>query len=65
MSARFNVALTSDIWLGNTKMDYMSVVVHNIVLTLNLNKRIIAFKRIESSHTTNAILGILLDVIEW
>ena len=64
MSARFNVALTSDIWSGNAKMDYMSVVVHNIDQSWNLNKRIVAFKRIEGSHTADAILAILLDVIE-
>jgi len=66
MLRRFNVALTSDIWTGNAKMDYMSVVAHNIDEEWNLNKRIIAFKRIEGSHTADNILDILLSVIdEW
>ena len=45
-------------------MDYMSVVLHNIDETWKLNKQIIIFKRIEGSHTSNVIIGILLDVIE-
>lgn len=49
MSATFNISLTLDIWSGNTKKDYMNVVVHNIDEAWNLNKRIIAFKIIEDS----------------
>ena len=64
MASQFKVALTSDIWSGPAKMDYMSVVAHNIDEAWKLNKRIIAFKIIEGSHTVNAILAILFYVIE-
>ena len=65
-SGRYSVALTSDIWTGQSKMDFMSVVVHNIDDDWNLNKRIIAFRRIEGSHTSQNILDIIVSVIgEW
>ena len=65
-SGTFSVALTSDIWTGKSRMDFMSVVVHNIDEQWNLNKRIIAFRRIEGKHTANNILEIILGVIqEW
>ena len=62
-SGRYSVALTLDIWTGQSKMDFMSVVVHNIDDDWNLNKRIIAFKRIEGSHTSQNILDIIVSVI--
>ena len=62
-SGRYSVALISDIWTGESKMDFMSVVVHNIDDDWNLNKRIISFPRIEGSHTSQNILDIMVSVI--
>jgi hypothetical protein len=45
------VCLTSDIWSGNAKEDYLSVVVHFVTTDWELEKRIIGFKLIDCSHS--------------
>ena len=62
----FSVALTSDLWSGKCKEDFLSVVVHNIDENWVLHKRIIAFRRVEGSHTGFHIYEIVSDVLsEW
>ncbi|KAG8072717.1 hypothetical protein GUJ93_ZPchr0006g42464 [Zizania palustris] len=46
-----SVALTSDIWSGNAKEDYLSVVAHYVNNCWQLEKRIIALTLIDCSHT--------------
>jgi hypothetical protein len=45
------VCLTSDIWSGNAKEDYLSVVVHFVTVDWELEKRIIGFRLIDCSHS--------------
>jgi hypothetical protein len=45
------ICLTSDIWSGNAKEDYISVVVHFVTTDWELEKRIIVFRLIDCSHS--------------
>jgi hypothetical protein len=45
------VFLTSNIWSGNAKEDYLSVVVHFVTADWELEKRIIGFRLIDCSHS--------------
>jgi hypothetical protein len=45
------VCLISDIWSGNTKEDYLSVVVHFVTADWELEKMIIGFRLIDCSHS--------------
>jgi hypothetical protein len=45
------VALTSDIWSGNAKEDYTSVVAHYVSADWELQKKAIGFCLIEVKHT--------------
>ena len=49
------VALTSDIWSGNAKEDYLSVVAHFINSDWQLEKRILAMRLIDCSHSGSNI----------
>ena len=44
------VCLTSDIWSGNAKEDYLSVVVHYINSDWQLEKRVLGLVLIDVSH---------------
>ena len=46
-----SVCLTSDIWSGNAKEDYLSVVCHFVSADWELEKRVIGLRLIDSSHT--------------
>jgi hypothetical protein len=50
-----SVYLTSDIWPGNAKEDYISVVAHYIGADWELHKKVIDFRLIEASHTSENI----------
>jgi hypothetical protein len=45
------VALTSDIWSGKAKEDYISVVAHYVNSNWGLEKRLLGLRLIESAHT--------------
>jgi hypothetical protein len=45
-----SVCLTSDIWSGNAKEDYLSVVVHYVSASWELEKRVIGLRLIDCSH---------------
>jgi hypothetical protein len=45
------VALTSDIWYGNAKEDYISVVAHYVNADWVLEKRVIGMRLIDVSHS--------------
>ena len=59
----FNVALTSDIWSGRAKEDYLSVVIHYIDSDWVIQKRIIGFRLVDTSHTSTAISERILNVL--
>ncbi|XP_066362544.1 zinc finger BED domain-containing protein RICESLEEPER 2-like [Miscanthus floridulus] len=60
-----SVCLTSDIWSGNAKEDYIAVVAHYITSDWDLKKSVIGFKLIEVSHNginiAECISGVLRD----
>jgi hypothetical protein len=60
------VCLTSDIWSGNAKEDYLSVVVHFVTTDWELEKRIIGFRLIDCSHSgVNIAERILLVLADY
>jgi hypothetical protein len=58
------VALTSDIWSGNAKEDYISVFAHFVNEDWDLHKRIIAMRLIDVSHTAVNIASRIETVID-
>jgi hypothetical protein len=50
-----SVALTSGIWSGNAKLDYISVVAHFVNSDWQLEKRILAMRLTNCSHSSNNI----------
>jgi hypothetical protein len=58
------VALTSDIWSGNAKEDYISVIVHFVNEDWDLQKRIIAMRLIDVLHTVVNIASRIETVID-
>ena len=61
----FCFALTSDVWTGRSREDYISAVAHYVDDEWNLQKRIIGFRLLDVAHTgTNIwerILNVLID----
>jgi len=60
----FSVSLTSNIWAGRAKEDYLSVVAHYVNPNWEMEKRIIGLTLIESSHTGENIVECIIKVIE-
>jgi hypothetical protein len=58
------VALTSGIWSGNAKEDYISVIVHFVNEDWDLQKRIIAMRLIDVLHTAVNIASRIETVID-
>jgi hypothetical protein len=54
-SAISSVAITSDIWSGNAKQDYLSVVAHYINVDWQLEKRVLGLRLIDVSHNAENI----------
>jgi hypothetical protein len=50
-----SVAVTSDIWSGNAKEDYLSVVGHYINADWQLEKRVLGLRLIDVSHNAENI----------
>ena len=62
----FNVALTSDVWSGRAKQDYVSVVAHYVDKDWTMQKRILGFRLLDDRHTGANIAERVLNVIaEW
>jgi hypothetical protein len=51
LNAASCVCLTSDIWSGNAKEDYLSVVFHFVTNDLELEKHVVGMRWIDCSHT--------------
>jgi len=64
LSAAFPVALTSDIWYGNVKEDYISVVAHYVSVDWELQKKVIGLRLIEVKHSGENIAERIACVIE-
>jgi hypothetical protein len=58
------VALTSDIWSGNAKEDYISVVAHYVNADWDLQKKVIGLRLIEVKHTGENIAEKIESVIQ-
>jgi hypothetical protein len=64
LSSMFLVCHTSDIWFGNAKGDYISVVSHFVNVDWGLEKRLLALRLIDESHTGAAIAERISMVVE-
>jgi len=64
LSAASSVALTSDIWSGNAKEDYISVVAHYVSADWELQKNVIVVRLIEMKHSSKNIAKRITCVIE-
>ncbi|CAN6309858.1 unnamed protein product [Urochloa humidicola] len=58
-----SVALTSDIWSGNAKEDYLSVVAHYVNFDWQLEKRILGMRLIDVSHNSDNIAERVSNVV--
>ena len=63
LSAASSVSLTSDIWSGNAKEDYISVVAHFVSADWELQKKVIGLRLIEVKHIGEKIL--LKELLVW
>ena len=59
----FSIALTSDVWSGRSKQDYISVVAHYVDGDWNLQKRIIGFPLLDVAHNARNISDRVLNVL--
>jgi hypothetical protein len=59
-----SIAITSDIWSGNAKDDYISVVAHYVSKDLVLEKRVIGLRLIETTRTGENIAKKVMSVLE-
>ena len=64
LSAASSVALTSDIWSGNAKKDYISVVAHFVSADWELQKKVIGLRLIEVKYTGENIAERVACVVE-
>jgi hypothetical protein len=64
LPATSSVALTSDIWSGNAKEDYISVVCHYVNADWELQKRVIGLRLIEVRYTGQNIVERIVVVVE-
>ena len=60
----FSMALTSDIWSGRAREDYLSVVAHYVNDDWVMKKRIICLKLIDVVHTGENIVNCITKVVE-
>ena len=59
-----SVAITSDIWSGNAKEDYLSVVAHFVNSDWLLEKRMLGMRLIDVSHNGDNIAERVHAVLE-
>ena len=64
LSSASSVALTSDIWSGNAKEDYISVVAHYVSADWELQKKVIGLRLIEVKQTGENIAERVACVVE-
>jgi len=59
-----SMSITSDIWSGNAKEDYISIVAHYVSADWELQKKVIGFRLIEVKHTSENIADRICSVLE-
>jgi hypothetical protein len=59
-----SVSLTSDIWSGNAKEDYITVVAHYVNADWELQKKVIGFRLIDVSYSGENIANRIASVVE-
>jgi uncharacterized protein (UPF0210 family) len=59
-----SVSLTSDIWSGNAKKDYICVVAHYVSADWELQKKVVGFMLIEVKHSGENIAERIASVVE-
>jgi hypothetical protein len=59
-----SIAITSNIWSGNAKEDYLSVVAHYVSKDWLLEMRVIGLRLIKTSHTGEDIVERVMTVLE-
>jgi hypothetical protein len=59
-----SVSLTSDIWSGNGKEDYISVVCHYVNKEWDIEKKVVGFSLINCKHTSDNIADSIANVVE-
>jgi hypothetical protein len=56
--------LTSDIWSGNAKEDYISIVAHYVSADWELQKKVVGLRLIDVSHSGENIADRIASVVE-
>jgi hypothetical protein len=64
LPAASSVFLISNIWSGNVKEDYISVVAHYVSADWELQKRVVGFRLIEVSHSGENIVERIASVVK-
>ena len=64
LPAASSVCLTSDIWSGNAKEDYISVVAHYVTADWELEKKVVGFRLVNCKHTGENIADSIASVVE-
>ena len=64
LPAASSVYLTSDIWSGNAKEDYISVVAHYVSADWELQKKVVGLRLIDVSHSGENIADRISSVVE-
>jgi hypothetical protein len=64
LPAASSVSLTSDIWSGNAKEDYISVVCHYVNKEWEIEKKVVGFRLINCKHTGDNIADSIANVVE-
>ena len=64
LPAASSIALTSNIWSGNAKEDYISVIAHYVNANWELKKRVIGLRLIEVKHSGENIAERIAAVVE-
>jgi hypothetical protein len=64
LPAASSVSLTSDIWSGNAKEDYISVVAHYVSKDWELQKKVVGLRLIEVKHSGENIADRIASVVD-
>ena len=64
LTAASSIALTSDIWSGNAKEDYISIVAHCVNADWELQKKVIGLRLIDVKHTGENIAERIAAVVD-
>jgi hypothetical protein len=62
--AASSVSLTYDIWSGNAKEDYISVIAHYVSADWELQKKVVGLRLIDVSHSGENIADRIASVVE-